>query len=137
MKLYRVPDAPPGERWQRTQDDARKLGKFEGVEVPTDQRGLLAFLNERERDWTGGAPPAAPEAPPPAAPEVPQDGRCSRCRGDLKTAERAYKRLAEGLEIDALCERIDAASGWHLERLVSAVTARLNWLTRHIKDEGA
>lgn len=41
MRLYRTYDG----QWAGTQADAKKLGKFEQVEVPTDKAGLLDFLN--------------------------------------------------------------------------------------------
>lgn len=86
MKAYRVPTAAPGERWQRTQDEAKALARkldpnivtrgavgWHLQEVPTDSRGLVAFLNQQEdaaqalgeiRQIT--APPPAAEPPPPA-----------------------------------------------------------------------
>ncbi len=33
--------------WAGTQADAKKFGKFEQVEVPTDKPTLLEFLNDR------------------------------------------------------------------------------------------
>ncbi len=41
MRLYRTYDG----QWAGTQADAKKLGKFKQVEVPTDKAGLLDFLN--------------------------------------------------------------------------------------------
>lgn len=41
MRLYRTYDG----QWAGTQADAKKLGKFEQIEVPTDKAGLLDFLN--------------------------------------------------------------------------------------------
>lgn len=52
MKAYRVPNAPAGERWQRTQAEAQAIARqhgatWLGVDIPNDQRGLIAWLNER------------------------------------------------------------------------------------------
>lgn len=44
MRLYRTYDG----QWAGTQADAKKLGKFEQVEVPTDKAGLLDFLNSNK-----------------------------------------------------------------------------------------
>ena len=41
MRLYRTNDG----QWAGTQADAKKIGKFEQIEVPTDKAGLLEFLN--------------------------------------------------------------------------------------------
>tara|TARA_S200002703_G_scaffold78311_1_gene67431 strand:+ start:591 stop:965 length:375 start_codon:yes stop_codon:yes gene_type:complete len=41
MRLYKTTDG----QWAGTQADAKKLGKFQQVEVPTDKAGLLDFLN--------------------------------------------------------------------------------------------
>lgn len=57
MRFYYVPAAPATDRWHRTQDDARRAARsasgggasvFDIVEVPTDQKGLLHYLTERE-----------------------------------------------------------------------------------------
>ena len=44
MKLYTNNQG----KWAGTQADAKQLGDFEQVEVPTDKPTLLAFLNEYE-----------------------------------------------------------------------------------------
>lgn len=74
MRFYYIASAPAAIRWQRTQDEARATAKehgghFEPVEVPTDQRGLLVFLNANEElDRTASAAPA-PDVPPPVEPK--------------------------------------------------------------------
>lgn len=59
MRLYRVAELQPGHRWQRTQDEAKAAARSSdaypvalprAVEVPTDQRGLIDFLNCFEKD---------------------------------------------------------------------------------------
>lgn len=42
MRLY----VTPAGQWAGTQADAKKLGQFVEVDVPTDKPGLLAWLNE-------------------------------------------------------------------------------------------
>jgi hypothetical protein len=54
MKLYYVPKAPLGARWQGTQVDAKAAGKavsgdFIQREVPVDKPNLLQFLNAEEQ----------------------------------------------------------------------------------------
>lgn len=53
MRLYYVPNAPVGVRWQGTQADAKGAGKtfaseFIQREVPVDKPNLLDFLNAEE-----------------------------------------------------------------------------------------
>jgi hypothetical protein len=57
MKLYYIPNAASGSRWQGTQADAKQVGgkHYEQREVPTDKPNLLAFLNAQELN----APPVA------------------------------------------------------------------------------
>ena len=58
MRLYRTYDG----QWAGTQADAKKLGKFEQVEVPTDKAGLLDFLNGNKD--VGATSPTAGDAIP-------------------------------------------------------------------------
>ena len=58
MRLYRTYDG----QWAGTQADAKKLGKFEQVEVPTDKAGLLDFLNGNKD--IGATSPTAGDAIP-------------------------------------------------------------------------
>lgn len=49
MKLYRVHEAPAGQRWQPVQIEAKRLGAYEPVELPKNGRqGMAAFLNANE-----------------------------------------------------------------------------------------
>lgn len=53
MKLYYVPQAPVGQRWQGTQVDAKSAAKavagdFIQREVPVDKPNLIGFLNAEE-----------------------------------------------------------------------------------------
>ena len=49
MRLY----VTPAGQWAGTQADAKKLGQFAEVDVPTDKPGLLAWLNEQRVGDTG------------------------------------------------------------------------------------
>lgn len=65
MKLYYIPKAPAGVRWQGTQVDAKQTGKtfaseFIQREVPVDKAGLLAFLNAEEAVTTQQTPVERP-----------------------------------------------------------------------------
>lgn len=55
MKLYKVPDAPAGSRWQATQDGARRQHHpFEQVTVAEDGRqGMCEMLNAGELECYG------------------------------------------------------------------------------------
>jgi hypothetical protein len=65
MRLYTT-----GSRWAGTQADAKKLGKFVQVDVPTDKQGLLDWLNKMH--WH--APEAvAPIQEPPAPTRQPSE----------------------------------------------------------------
>lgn len=51
MKLYKVSNAPVGQRWQSQKAQAAKLGSVEEIETPKDGRqGMCVFLNSNERE---------------------------------------------------------------------------------------
>jgi hypothetical protein len=73
MRLYHTPTG----QWAGTQAEAKALGLFELVEVPTDKPGLLAFLNLHrvgadrvEIDYTPTITLVQPPAPPPPVPDT-------------------------------------------------------------------
>ena len=71
MRLYTT-----GSQWAGTQADAKKLGKFVQVDVPTDKQGLLDWLNKMHWHTTEAvAPIQEPSAPirQPSAPKVSND----------------------------------------------------------------
>ena len=60
MRLYTT-----GSQWAGTQADAKKLGKFVEVNVPTDKQGLLEWLNKMHwNDLEYMKPVTEPVAPP-------------------------------------------------------------------------
>lgn len=70
MRLYRTPQG----QWAGTQAEAKALGQFDQVEVPTDKPGLLEFLNRHRVGAMVEAAPSLtliqPPAPPPPAPDT-------------------------------------------------------------------
>lgn len=66
MKFNYIPKAAPGQRWQGTQADAKRIGgkDYEVREVPTDKPNLMAFLNARDMQ---DCPPAAGPVEGPAS----------------------------------------------------------------------
>ena len=58
MRLYTT-----GSQWAGTQADAKKLGKFVEINVPTDKLGLLDWLNKMNPVIEPIAPVAEPSAP--------------------------------------------------------------------------
>lgn len=96
MKLYRIPAAPLGVRWQRTQDEAKAIkrehgGTFEPVEVPTDQRGLVAFINELEAEMGAAPSHRRPEPEAGAKPKRDMSASAILDRMDRAHAETALK----------------------------------------------
>ena len=106
MKAYHIPAAPAGTRWQRTQDDAkasaRANGPWSAIDIPTDQQGLLRFINELEqkaekrpgKEVTDAAGEASigPAVPPPepaaeASPSPPPSGSLTDTISTLNGAE--------------------------------------------------
>lgn len=122
MKLYITAAGD----YVRTQEEAKAAGKgWRKVDVPTDSHGLPAYLNSvREKTERLPAPPVAAAAQEEPTP-VPEDvcGMCKRNR-------RGQDVLAEGRDLDDIAKRIHAADGWHLDRLITAVTSRLDELRR-------
>ena len=60
MRLYTT-----GSQWAGTQADAKKLGKFVEINVPTDKQGLLEWLNKMHwNDLEYMKPVTEPVAPP-------------------------------------------------------------------------
>ena len=71
MRLYTT-----GSRWAGTQADAKKLGKFVQIDVPTDKQGLLDWLNKMHwNDLEYMRPVTEPVAPTrqPADPSKPRE----------------------------------------------------------------
>jgi hypothetical protein len=71
MRLYTT-----GSQWAGTQADAKKLGKFVQVDVPTDKQGLLDWLNKMHwNDLEYMRPVTEPVAPTrqPSEPAKPRE----------------------------------------------------------------
>tara|TARA_R110000744_G_scaffold357502_1_gene464337 strand:- start:118 stop:456 length:339 start_codon:yes stop_codon:yes gene_type:complete len=71
MRLYTT-----GSQWAGTQADAKKLGKFVEINVPTDKQGLLDWLNKMHwNDLEYMKPVTEPSAPvaEPLAPSEPRN----------------------------------------------------------------
>lgn len=90
MRLYASPDG----RWTGTQADAKKLGKYAEIDVPTDKPGLLAWLNSR-------AEKPSPTLPPPPVVAEPDD------IADLLGEEPAPSPVARDTSASATLSRID------------------------------
>lgn len=56
MKLYKVPNAPVGERWQSQKAQAEKLGGVEEIVTPkAGRQGMAEFLNANEQEVAGSS----------------------------------------------------------------------------------
>lgn len=111
MKLYRLADGT----YVGTQAEAKASEQeWEIEEFPTDKPSLIERLNEllpRIPDTDNHQP-------------VVSEDKCPRCRLTPKAAEK----LALGMEIDAIGDRIMQLERWPLARLVDAVIDRLGEL---------
>ena len=142
MRAYLIPKAAPGQRYARTKDDAKVVsravgGTWELVEVPTDQAGLLDFLNELEQssstqggerdqpDPAGGAPIGpferenSPDVGPPPPPASLADTIGALTGAELARAvEAAVCRLGEpeGTSADAVQGMLRAGLERHPSR---------------------
>jgi hypothetical protein len=99
MKLYYVPQAPVGQRWQGTQADAKQAGRafasdFTMREVPVDKPNLLQFLNTEELVILQQRPQGTVLLPP-AGPVVGPISTHGRPPDELEAAElRAVAAVA-------------------------------------------
>lgn len=72
MRLYVTPSG----KWAGTQADAVRVaresdaGRWTQVEVPTDKRGLIAFLTDRNVVGASSENLELPAAPPPTSPDA-------------------------------------------------------------------
>jgi hypothetical protein len=118
----------------RTQDEAKASGKgWRLVEIPTDQRGLIDYLNNNRHipcDCNGsGVKEAAPVVTQERAPSR-EPVECSRCKWDLRSRQRYADRIERDLTIEGVEQWIDKCEPNYLTKLVSAVTLRLSELAR-------
>ena len=70
MRLYTT-----GSQWAGTQADAKKLGKFVEINVPTDKQGLLEWLNKMHWNDLEYMKPATEPSAPVAEPSAPSEPR--------------------------------------------------------------
>lgn len=126
-----------GQRHAVDRPQAGPAAGWEQIEVPTDKAGLLAFLNEHRINAVrseASAPSAAGPAPALSEPteHAHDDGKCSLCKRSLAASARAADRLAEGMEVDAICTRIEEAEGPGLTRFAESVIARFRRMQSEI-----
>lgn len=149
MKAYLIPQAPDGDRWQRTQDDVRLMAKHHGglawspVELPTTHQSWIDFLNEHDRMVVigkertqladellrpGALIPDAIDEQGQIRPEIEKllpkvPGRCDACGRSVA----GTLKLAIGNDVDALeawAETIQADNLWALGRAADIILNR-------------
>lgn len=150
MKFYRIDAAPFGKKWQRTQGEAKRVarehgGTYEEVDLPTDHKSLTALFNQMQETAAGATPapaqaPEAPEEPKTSGSSVAahsggdKDGKCPACKFDRRAGARRAQALADGMELDALVDRIERARAYpDLGRMAEAVASRFNDIVREAK----
>lgn len=107
MRLYTT-----GSRWAGTQADAKKLGKFVQVDVPTDKQGLLDWLNKMHWDATEYIQPElvreTPSAPV-AEPSAPSEPR--KIKGGSWDEYNAVRNHLETCDAKALNTALSIITG--------------------------
>tara|TARA_B110000977_G_scaffold8380_1_gene11231 strand:+ start:70 stop:414 length:345 start_codon:yes stop_codon:yes gene_type:complete len=114
MRLYTT-----GSQWAGTQADAKKLGKFVEINVPTDKQGLLDWLNKMHWNDLEYMKPVTEPVAPVAEPSAPSEPR------NLKGGSWD--------EYNAVRNHLETCDAKALNTALSIITGRLGDLLEGVK----